>query len=307
MFVGFDSNRNGVIEYDEFMRFIRGPLNPFRQNLVDTAFSILDKNGNGLIDVSDITGVYNGKKHPEVIAGRKTEEQILGEFLETFETHHNTFTQGTNDQIVNHDEWNEYYANVSMSIDRDDYFELMMNNAWKLGDAKKNYATGWSNTQHAASAANTNSSYGGFYQADKTGEGIQRSHWMGYTSATVDKPHYSQAVVHPQSEAWGAAPGYTPEPKQEKDTGALLKIFRENIAKRGARGIFGLARNFRIIDDNHSMTLCKQEFAKACNDFRIALGPQERDALFDAFDINNNGEIDYEEFLRGCVGEMNSI
>ena len=29
-------------------------------------------------------------------------------------------------------EWIEYYNNVSMSVDRDDYFELMMNNTWNL-------------------------------------------------------------------------------------------------------------------------------------------------------------------------------
>ena len=38
--------------------------------------------------------VYNAKKHPAVVEGRKTEEQVLGEFLETFETHHNVLNGG---------------------------------------------------------------------------------------------------------------------------------------------------------------------------------------------------------------------
>ena len=36
------------------------------------------------------------------------------------------------DGIVTLDEFIEYYRNVSPSIDRDDYFELMMRNAWHL-------------------------------------------------------------------------------------------------------------------------------------------------------------------------------
>ena len=40
------------------------------------------------------------------------------------------------------DEWLEYYNNVSMSIDRDDYFELMMNNTWNL-DGKRVTKKGW--------------------------------------------------------------------------------------------------------------------------------------------------------------------
>ena len=40
----------------------------------------------------------------------------------------------------------EYYNNVSASIDNDQYFELMMINAWKLhGEASRKPA--WTNTQ----------------------------------------------------------------------------------------------------------------------------------------------------------------
>lgn len=34
------------------------------------------------------------------------------------------------------DEWIEYYNNVSMSIDDDKYFELMMNSAWNLDNSR---------------------------------------------------------------------------------------------------------------------------------------------------------------------------
>jgi hypothetical protein len=33
-------------------------------------------------------------------------------------------------------EWLEYYNNVSMSIDDDEYFKVMMNNAWNLDNSK---------------------------------------------------------------------------------------------------------------------------------------------------------------------------
>ena len=36
----------------------------------------------------DIKDSYNAKLHPDVKSGKKTEEDILGEFLETFEAHH---------------------------------------------------------------------------------------------------------------------------------------------------------------------------------------------------------------------------
>lgn len=38
------------------------------------AFKILDKNGDGVLQVSDIKGVYNAKQHPDVRSGKKTED-----------------------------------------------------------------------------------------------------------------------------------------------------------------------------------------------------------------------------------------
>ena len=47
-------------------------------------FKKLDKDGNNWVDINDVRGTYNAKKHPDVVAGKKTEDQILQEFLQTF-------------------------------------------------------------------------------------------------------------------------------------------------------------------------------------------------------------------------------
>ena len=119
-------------------------MNPARKRLVAQAYAKLDKDGSGYIDVNDIKGVYTAKTHPDVLAGKKSEEQILMEFLETFETHHNLRTNGAPDHVVTKEEFEEYYNNVSSSVDNDQYFELMMNNAWKINDGNRNYGKAWS-------------------------------------------------------------------------------------------------------------------------------------------------------------------
>jgi Ca2+-binding EF-hand superfamily protein len=85
----FDSNRDGTLNIDEFLYAIRGELNDFRKALVEKAFRKIDKDQSGFLDIEDIKDVYIASKHPDVIQGRKTENQILNEFLETFEAHHN--------------------------------------------------------------------------------------------------------------------------------------------------------------------------------------------------------------------------
>jgi len=70
------------------MRSVIGEMNHFRKTLVRKAFDKLDKNANGIIEIDDIKGVYNAKFHPEVKSGKKTEEEVLFEFIDTFELHH---------------------------------------------------------------------------------------------------------------------------------------------------------------------------------------------------------------------------
>jgi Ca2+-binding EF-hand superfamily protein len=56
------------------LRIIRGDLSDYRRQLVERAFKKLDRDGSGIVEVSDLVGVYSAKKHPAVMDGRKTEE-----------------------------------------------------------------------------------------------------------------------------------------------------------------------------------------------------------------------------------------
>ena len=134
----FDRDGSGEISYDEFLRTIRGEMNSTRAAIAKKAFKIMDKDGSGKLDINDIRGTYNAKHHPDVKAGKKTEDEILGEFLDTFEDHFCDVSGNADsrDGIIVMPEWLEYYNNVSMSIDRDDYFQLMMNSAWNMDNSK---------------------------------------------------------------------------------------------------------------------------------------------------------------------------
>lgn len=73
-----------------------------------------------------------------MLSGRKTEEDVYGEFIETFETHHN-IKKGIRNRRVTREEFLEYYNNISMSVDDDEYFVGMIQAAWKLNPSQ-NYS-----------------------------------------------------------------------------------------------------------------------------------------------------------------------
>jgi len=90
---------------------------------------MLDKNNSGKVSVDYIQEVYNASQHPEVKKGLKSEEEILTTFLQTFETYLSNNSIG---DFVTVDDFLDYYTFISSSIDNDEYFEMMMQNAWQL-------------------------------------------------------------------------------------------------------------------------------------------------------------------------------
>jgi hypothetical protein len=291
-FNAFDRGSSGEIDYDEFLRTIRGSMNNFRRKFVDQAFNIMDKDGNGYLDINDIRGTYNAKFHPDVKQGKRTEDEILLEFLETFEQHHNMIAGESSDHIITKEEWIEYYENVSMSIDDDKYFELMMNNCWKINEntTYNNNKKGWSNKEESSSKSNVSDAY------QKKNEQVAGNS----NGSTISK---SKSGARPAQKASNNVDDDSSQNK--KIESPLLEKFREKLMSRGGRGIIGLARQFKIFDDNNSKSLDFDEFAKAMKDFKLDMSPNEIRVLFGIFDRDGEGSIDYDEFLRAVRGEMN--
>ena len=93
--------------------------------MVDKAFLKFDADGSGEITAEDLKGVYNASLHPKVQSGELSEDEVFLEFLQNF-------GDRNKDGRIQRDEWNEYYAAVSSSVDNDDHFVQLMKAAWRL-------------------------------------------------------------------------------------------------------------------------------------------------------------------------------
>jgi Ca2+-binding EF-hand superfamily protein len=98
-----------------------------------------------------------------------------------------------------------------------------------------------------------------------------------------------------------------PNQQARGDAEKVQEKLRTILARRGAKGIIGLGRSFKIMDDDGSRSLGPQEFSKAMRDFGMGITEHEVAALFKIYDTDGSGGISFDEFLHGLRGPMSPL
>jgi Ca2+-binding EF-hand superfamily protein len=91
----YDIDGDGNVSYEEFISGLRDELTPRRMTMVTKAFQMMDRDGSGKLTISDIASIYDVSMNPEFLEGRKTRDEILGDFLNNFDG-----ARGNNDGVV---------------------------------------------------------------------------------------------------------------------------------------------------------------------------------------------------------------
>lgn len=125
LFVLFDADGTGNLDYREILAAASGTLNERRREVVRAAFASLDRSNAGRVRRVDVLNGFDARAHPDVRSGQRTAEEVMDEF-------HNFFTAGGEREPVTLAEFAVFYAAISRGTDDDRRFERISLDVWQL-------------------------------------------------------------------------------------------------------------------------------------------------------------------------------
>jgi Ca2+-binding EF-hand superfamily protein len=66
VFNAFDRNRNGVVDFQEFIGVLKGEINNKRIELIQKAFTVLSDRFRGEVTFENLIKAFEAKHHPDV-------------------------------------------------------------------------------------------------------------------------------------------------------------------------------------------------------------------------------------------------
>ena len=278
LFDYFDKERNGRIDYDEFIRRIRGQMSDSRKNIVEEIFNTLEPDQDGFVHINKVNQLFNPENHPDVLSGKRNPNEVYQEFVDTFEGNHN-YLNGDEAQFgnVDIDEFCDYYDSVSMMVDSDSEFEDMLRGVW-LDEVNNN-------------------------------ENQQEERSKPLRAKKVLKKGDDQEQQNPEDD-YGREEQYDDnrndkEDEKQQAVNEGFESFKKYLQQKDAKTTLTLARQFKIIDENGNKTIDFGEFCKAMKNAGLDIPEDVLQELFNDFDYDDSGFISYDEFMVKLLGNMN--
>lgn len=93
---------------------------------VEDTYSILDKNQSEKVPLEYIKKVYDAKNHPDVISGKKSEEEKLLEFIDCFEINFDLLNPNNDNNYVDFQVFANFYEYIAFVYNNDKLFGTIL-------------------------------------------------------------------------------------------------------------------------------------------------------------------------------------
>jgi Ca2+-binding EF-hand superfamily protein len=291
LFLAFTKEETTKVNYDEFIRILRGELIEKRKNLVENVFKSIDKENKGGLSVDELIQIYNPKGSYEFLYNKENEENSKKIFENTFKENH-IYLNGEDgvDKLVDIDEFIDYYESVSLMILEDDTFKEVMLKSWGLMPLDEPIKKEEQPVIKKEEKEETP-------KKEKTPTKEEKP------EEKTEKPENTENVaeeIRPSVE--NAEERFEKEKEFRKK---LLKeqnidVFRETLAAKGITTVINFLNQLRQYDRKGDKLLSFSDFFDILNNINLHM--REKDAKLVFSDFSDGSKMDYSKFLSALVG-----
>lgn len=306
-FAAIAQNRDGFISMKKLMEVMLGSLSQLRETMINEMWTKLDSDCDGSVTYNELIRRLDATNHPHVCSGRKTPVQILNEFINEFDggSHHNG--------VISKEEFLTYWMTRSTAIEDDNQFADLLHRLWKQKEkpvGRNSVGKSSKNLQRSASAIVGMSTI-----ASRTGIRVEhgrRKHLPAQQHAGNNGANlgftgdWDKDAFRTASSKWGAA---QTKGSAGSSAGTPLDRLRAAVHQRGEdnTGYQGYGRKFRIADTDRDNKLDRQEFHRLLELQGVEYTDLEEEVLWNQFDRENLGQVDFPAFLLTLRGGMNYL
>lgn len=132
LFEEFDSNQNGEIDYNEFVGALINDIPEERITRLKQVFYILDKDNSGGVSIDEIKDGYMYKKHPDVLKGKRSPDEVYAEFLDNVDYHFKLLKNSAKLDEMRVEDFIDFYKNISFTYSNSNEFNDTIKYVWGL-------------------------------------------------------------------------------------------------------------------------------------------------------------------------------
>ena len=275
LFLAFTKEETTKVNYDEFIRILRGELIEKRKQLVENVFKSLDKENKGL-SVDELIQIYNPKGSYEFIYNKENEENAKKIFENTFKENH-LYLNGEDgvDKLVDIDEFIDYYESVSLMILDDDVFKEVILKTWGLMPLDEVLKKEEPKKEE---------------KKIKKEENIKKNEEQKEDLNEEIKPKIENAEERYEKEK-----EFRKNLLKEKN----IDVFRETLAAKGITTVINFLNQLRQYDRKGTKELNFQDFFEILNNLNLHITEKDAKLLFS--DFSENSKINYGKFLSALI------
>ena len=290
LFLAFTKEETTKVNYDEFIRILRGELIEKRKNLVENVFKSIDKENKGGLSVDELIQIYNPKGSYEFLYNKENEENSKKIFENTFKENH-IYLNGEDgvDKLVDIDEFIDYYESVSLMILEDDTFKEVMLKSWGLmpldEPIKKEEQP--------------------VIKKEEKEETPKKEKTPTKEEKPEEKPEKPENTENVTEETRPSVENAEERFEKEKEfRKKLLKeqnidVFRETLAAKGITTVINFLNQLRQYDRKGDKLLSFSDFFDILNNINLHM--REKDAKLVFSDFSDGSKMDYSKFLSALV------